>query len=369
MVDFNILQTPDYVGGAINALHAGQQDRQASNRRNALAMFPTDPGGAQNALAANGDFQDASAVNVLIDRKKTTDAETAAAPFVADGNYGSAARTVAATNPQLAQTYMGLDKAALDHIHALGEHAASVLFSAATLPPEQRKAYAAEHRDEIVAGGVAADKFDSFDWTDTPKVLATGYQFLDAKNLAGQVKMQKFGDSTVTYRTGPTGVDVLNTQPIPETRTEMMERLRLQEEQRSHRANESVASTRERREAAQTGRINSTGDVMGPIMAKIAQGAPLTPGEQQLYNDRKNQGIFGNMGGYGDEGTPPPPPAHGGAPQPTPLSKSAPTAPPAAPTPAAAAGPPVTALKEGVARTFANGQEWTLRGGHPVRLK
>ena len=52
-----------------------------------------------------------------------------------------------------------------------------------------------------------------------------------------------------------------------------------------------------------------------------------------------------------------------------PTSAAPPAAPPAAtPAPAASSTPPVSALKEGVATKFKNGQTWTLKNGKPERV-
>lgn len=53
-----------------------------------------------------------------------------------------------------------------------------------------------------------------------------------------------------------------------------------------------------------SGRIDSTGDVMGPIYGKIARGEPLTPGEERLYSDSRRPVdpyaalLAGGGGGY-----------------------------------------------------------------------
>lgn len=60
MVDFSLLQTPDFFGNGINALQAGQQAKQQRERRNALAMYGSDPAGSVNALLAIGDVETAS---------------------------------------------------------------------------------------------------------------------------------------------------------------------------------------------------------------------------------------------------------------------------------------------------------------------
>lgn len=49
-INFGLLQTPDFVGNALSGFEAGRRLRSARNKRNALAMYGTDPQGAINAL-------------------------------------------------------------------------------------------------------------------------------------------------------------------------------------------------------------------------------------------------------------------------------------------------------------------------------
>jgi hypothetical protein len=139
---------------------------------------------------------------------------------------------------------------------------------------------------------------------------------------------------------------------------------------------------------AEQGRVNSTGDVMGPIYKKISAGEPLTPGETKLYEDSRlarmnplDAALFDEPEAAMPPGprpgvsTPPGGPVNAAAPPvaKAPLPARGPDRPPtpAPPRPSAGGLPPQAraALREGAVTEFGNGQQWTLRGGKPVRVK
>lgn len=113
--------------------------------------------------------------------------------------------------------------------------------------------------------------------------------------------------------------------------------------------------------------------VHGAIAEKMARGEPLTPGEQKVWEDRSRGGdaLAALLGGAGlaDDEIPMRAAPAGGAPA-RPAAPARPRAAPPPPRKAASQPPPaaVAKLKEGVITRFANGQQWTLRGGKPVQV-
>lgn len=71
-------ESPNYLGMFIQGQQAGQQQRQQRQRQNALAMYGTDPKGAENALLAAGDIETANALTQRRMAQTKMDAEQAA---------------------------------------------------------------------------------------------------------------------------------------------------------------------------------------------------------------------------------------------------------------------------------------------------
>lgn len=123
MTDFSLLQTPNYFGGAVNALQAGQQARQQRDRRSALADYGTNPDGARNALLAAGDVETVGQLQGLEANKELVGQRRAA-----EGR-AVASEEREATTAKLKQAAT-LNSFMLDGVQAVSQ-----------IPQEQRDAY------------------------------------------------------------------------------------------------------------------------------------------------------------------------------------------------------------------------------------
>lgn len=373
-VDINwgiLRQGQQPLDGLLKSYQTGQeiaQNRttleQNQAAQQARGMLATDPAAAKRGLLAAGRVQEVQALQTLDDRERADQAHSKAQPLIDQGDFTQAAKVLVNESPETANAVMQLDRAGLQHVHDLGERGASVLMSTLQIPdPAARRTFAQQHRDDIIAAGIPAENFDSFDWGNTSAIQAEALKWMGVKDLAGSVHVGKYGDDIVAVRESPTGVRIEGRTPIPESRAEKLDRQRLAETKDYHQTEEGLARDRIDLERAPT----TTGKVLGPIYAKLQRGEPLTPGEQKLYDDAhmsRGFDIFG--GGYGDEGAAPPPAAT------TPKVGINAGKKPATPaTPATQAPPPaaVAQLREGTNVTFSNGQTWTLKGGKPTRVK
>ena len=335
----------DAMGQSFNALQGawevGEANRDKRTRTNALAAYSqaATPEAQQNALTplvALGDFETLSAARQHREHNALDSTRRYAGASAGAGRYAEAANTAAgAGQVELAQQFMQLDRGSLDAARSRGERGAAAVYSALQLPADQRAAYIGQHRELASELGVTPEQLASIDWTNDAAMRAVADQWQDASKLAGDVSLQRFGDQVQTVRTGPTGSQVLDSREIPETRAEQTDRrqvdYREQTDQRDfgYRQGRDQADDKYRDRALEVRRaVNSTGDVVGPVLAKVAASGEdaLTEGERLIF-DRYQQGGQ-QSGGFGMGVTPPPAdaplpsPASGPAPQPAPSRAS-----------------------------------------------
>ncbi|HZV84234.1 MAG TPA: hypothetical protein VFF48_04525, partial [Brevundimonas sp.] len=231
---------------------------------------------------------------------------------------------------ELAQHLLTLDRGALDAAKTRGERAAAVAYAILQLPADQRATYAAQHQDLAADIGVPLDQVD---WTNDAQIRATADGWLDASKMAGDVTLQRFGDNVQTVRTDRRGTEVLDNREIPVTRAEQLDRqqveYRQQTDQRDfgYRQQRDQADDQYREKALEVrGTINSAGDVLGPILATVAQSGPetLSPGQREIYDRYIEGGQTGAGFGFGAPTPPPAGAAPAAAPARTPASRQSP---------------------------------------------
>lgn len=307
---------------AFNALSqgyaAGQKQRGARERRNALAMFGTDPEAATNALMAAGDVETANALIGVNDKMDSYRGRKASRPYMEKGDYAGAARAAAGYDPELAAQINKMDADQKDRLYTLGQRSASVLMAAAQLPdPQQRRDFIGQNAEELTGLGLTPEQIANYDVSNPAQMRATAARFMELRDLAGKSSVEKVGDYNVTYETNP----VMGTRPvskteIPATRAERLaaDRYTADRDYRQERLGLDRESLDLRRQEAER---PTMGQVQGEVAAKKARGEPLSQGEQEVWDymqsGRTNGfGFPGMMGGYpGASPAPaaPPPPS------------------------------------------------------------
>lgn len=300
--------------GVIDAFNAGQQQRDRTERRNALSRFanaatPEEQQNALRPLAALGDFQTLEATRTYREGNAFDQARQQAAPMVREGRYGDAARTAAAGGQvDLAQQLMQLDRESLVAAKARGERAAATVYAALQLPPERRAAYIGRHQGLASELGVTPEMLQAFDFSNDAELRAMADQWMDTSKLAGDVSLQRFGDSVQTVRTGVDGTTVLDSRTVPQTRAETFEREqfahRRDQDRQDNAYRQSRAEAEDAYRAWQMDNSLSRSDIEGRVLQKAINDGygALSAEEKQVY-DRAvstSQSVgFGGFGGYG----------------------------------------------------------------------
>lgn len=309
------------------AYTAGQENRDRTVRRNALANYAqaTDDTARQNALSpliGMGDFQTVDLARQYQEGNALSNTRREVAPLVAEGRYGEAAnRAASAGQTDLAGQFMQLDQASLRSAQTRGQRGASVIYSALALPDDQIGPYLQQHGDLAQELGVDPSRLANVNGGSRAMLRSLADQWLDASKLAGEVSLQRFGDSVQTVRTGPSGSQVLDSREIPQTRAETLDRDRFnftrQTNERDFTYQQSRDSTNdayrnsraEAEDAYRAWQMNggnvSRSDVEGRVLLKAIEGgvANLTPEEKQVYDRAVT--TSGGMG-YGAPMAPPP---------------------------------------------------------------
>lgn len=316
-IDWGALQQPNILGNFVAGHEAGAKLRKDRSRREGLNLLATDPVAGANALIAsdNSDAVTASfgARNVLGEYQ----AKEAAKPFAAKGDYRGASRAAAEFDLEASRKFAAYGQEELDRTRKQAERSAAVLMSAAQIPdPVQRRAFIDQHATELEGLGYSREQIAGYDVSDATKMRADASRFLDLGTIAGKVSVEKFGDYAVTYDTNPvTGTRAVSRSEIPPTRAERRQDQEF-DYRREHDAEELAFRREQERRRAQEASdpYSSPSRVMGPILAKIARGETLTPGEQRLYTDYRtaraqpDDFMAGDAlgGDYGAPGTPAP---------------------------------------------------------------
>lgn len=329
-------------GQVLGMYEAGQGQRDRTTRRNALAAFSTAPtpeaqANALNPLVGMGDFETVDAARTYGERQRFDRTRRSVAPAIGRGQYGEAAQQAAGEGQvDLAAQLMELDRGALTAAKGHGEMAGAAILAGVRLPdPEQRRAYFTSPRMLAMAAqaGITPETLATADYSNTDHLRALASSYLDLSRMAGDVSLQKFGDAVQTVRTDPMGAEVLGSREIPVTRAETLDREQVQYRQQAdqrdfgYRQERDQADDQYREKALDVrGAVNSTGDVVGPLLAKVAQFGEdsLTDGERLIFDRYQQSGQ--QAGGFG---LTPPPPA-GAAPAPAPRAAAAPARAPAA---------------------------------------
>lgn len=244
-------------------------------------------------LVREGDFASYSQLRGIEDQNRADALREEIAPMVREGRYGDAARTAASGGEAaMANQLLQLNANELSLVKARGERGAATIYAALDLPPAQRAAFMQQNRDLAMEAGVPAEVFDRADWSDTASLRAIANQWQGVATLAGDISLQKFGDSVQTVRTGPSGSTVLDSREIPMTRAEVADQQRLRsaeardERDYRYRRERDAADDDYRREALKVRSSDvSPNDVIGPVLAKVQAGgvAALSEGERVIF--------------------------------------------------------------------------------------
>jgi len=306
---------------SLNALMAGIDfaDRQTARKttRNAFASFATDPLGAENALVAAGQLQNADALRARRREGEAEKDQAYLAKMLTTGRAGEAREwAISRGDPNLIKS---VDQA----ISGVREQARSMASIATTLREnpdiEARRAQLQAMKPQLQRMGVPDSAIDSYDVSDA-SIDATVAEAIGLEKALGSVEVTKRGDYQDTLRVTPFGTKRLSSTLIPETRAEALDREQFGETRRRNaftedlderqyglsreqfglsrqqfgettRRNRVTETQDERRirlaeeEAARGGDVNA----IEGVRRKVAAGLPLSPGEQQLYEDSRRQ--------------------------------------------------------------------------------
>lgn len=317
----------DIPGQFFQAMEIGQQQRDRTTRRNALAAYAAAPAGDTTAqgnalqpLVAAGDFETLRNVRERDAGVRQDQTRQQIAPMAARGDFVGASRQAAAGGQlDMASAFMGMDRSQLDAARTRGERGASVLYAAIALPdPQQRAAYVAQHPDLAAELGVTPEILAQTDWNNTGQLQALADGWQDAAKMAGDVSLQRFGDNVQTVRTSNAGTKVLDSREIPQTRAEGFERqqfdYRRQQDQVDNNYRQSRAEAEDTYRAWQMQNAASRSDIEGQVLQSAIRNGyeALSPEEKQIYDKAVSTSSSGGFG-LGEWGAPPANP-QGGAP-------------------------------------------------------
>jgi hypothetical protein len=127
---------PNFLSTFIQARRAGQEDRLATERQNALSMIGTNPQKARSALMGVGDFQAVGAID------RDQDRATQRRVLSQYGKDPGAARTAAfeAGDPELISAISQLDKSKLAEANERAQRLAGVGYALKQRPYAERRA-------------------------------------------------------------------------------------------------------------------------------------------------------------------------------------------------------------------------------------
>lgn len=303
--------------GIIDAYGAGRDNRDRTTRQNALGAYSTadTPEAQQNALrplVGLGDFETLEAARGHQERNAFDRTRRDAGAAAGAGRYGEAANLAAgAGQVDLAQQFMQLDRGALEAAKTRGERGAAAIYSAIQLPPPQRAAYIAQHQGLAAELGITPEQLQAVDFTNDTAMRALADQWQDASKLAGDISLQRFGDSVQTVRTGPSGTDVLDSREVPQTRAETFERQQFGYRQDQDSIDNQYRDSRAQAEDAyrqwQMQNSVSRSDIEGQVLQRAIQGGveALTPEEKAVYD----RAVSTSQGGFLGQMTSAPPAA------------------------------------------------------------
>lgn len=276
---------------------------------------PGSRGNAMRELVGLGDFETVNSLLAMEDRGQADRTRDAVAPMIREGRYGAAGQEAAAMGQtDLARQLFQLGRDDLDATQQRGQRGASAIFAALNLPLEQRAGFMAQHRGLALEAGIPAEAFDQADWSDDASLRAIAEKWLEASKLAGEVSLQKFGDSVQTWRTGPSGSEVLDSREVPVTRAETLDRQRIEYAQDTDRRDFAYRQQRDRaddqwrqdrataededRRFRRERESYSRGDIEGAVLNKaISSGlGSLSPEERSIYDRYIASGSSGGWG-------------------------------------------------------------------------
>lgn len=191
-INFGLLQQPDYFGNALASLDAGQRQRSSRNKRNALAMYGTDPQGAINALSTEDPelaFRLQDRESDLADRKRKEgdrQARINATKAYATGDTNAARQELAGLGDM--DAIAKLDEASRAAAKQAAEDLAKAGLSLKNSPYEKRREALADPEFQAWLGqhGFPQDRVAGFDPTD--QALDTFIR--DAMSFTEQLEQQ-----------------------------------------------------------------------------------------------------------------------------------------------------------------------------------
>ena len=172
-INWNLAQPQDFVGNALQSYSAGQREGSMKRKRNALAMFGTDPEGAVNALRT----EDPETAFQLEDRTReageraTLQAEKDTSRRVfsqaASGDIEGAQKAAGEAGDQ--ELYTAVSKLSADQRAMKAQQTdevSSVAFALRQSPYEARKAAMQQLAPYLMERGFSQEALASFDPTD-----------------------------------------------------------------------------------------------------------------------------------------------------------------------------------------------------------
>lgn len=223
-IDWSLLKTPDFLGGAMNAYAAGRTMAREQGVQRALQGALTDPTTAMQGVLAYGDLPTASALSALTYQQaqrqmlqrgmadvfgggEGAPSTAPPAPAPAQGAPDAAVAPAPDTTPQnpTAADFAALPPAQLAHASMVLDTFDRVGLQLQQLPYAQRQAALAAERPALVQAGVPAQMIDSFDPTD-------GNIQEVHENIAATRRMMPGGAATMQ---APTSADANANAPVP----------------------------------------------------------------------------------------------------------------------------------------------------------
>lgn len=164
-INWNLAQPQDFVGNALQSYGAGQREGSMKRKRNALAMYGTDPEGAVNALRT----EDPEAAFQLEDRTREKGERDTRKQVFSQAATDLPAATQAATESGDPDLMAAVSKLSSEQKAAKAqqtEEVSSVAFALRQAPYEERKAAMQQLAPYLMERGFSQEALASFDPTD-----------------------------------------------------------------------------------------------------------------------------------------------------------------------------------------------------------
>lgn len=188
-IQWNALQQPNFAESYFKGREYGDQMQSREAKRNALAMYATNPQGAIQGLMQAGDIETANQLRQFGKQDRADRARAGAMPLIEKGDFAGAGKSLLADDPEMATQLMSWAKTAREEEKAAAQEildrTARALIPLRGLPPEEQAARWAQIAPSL---GVSPEDID---FNQPGAVEMNISQALEVKDLIAQANADR----------------------------------------------------------------------------------------------------------------------------------------------------------------------------------